>query len=178
MENYIHLLEQIKTDYTNDLIFNILICLFIFILMLVSFTIQIRNDRTKEKSKFPKIRIGFKLAVIAAAVLLIVGTVQDFIDITGKINYDIENAEFLVYEGEFTSGGKYRGDPSKLSFNPDNSQNTLTVYAYGYDEDYPESLNVTESGKFEGRIVYAKESLIVVALEELQSRCCQIKILD
>ena len=167
MENYIDLLVQIKTDCTKDFIFNILICLFIFILMLVSFVRQIRNERTKDKSKYQKIRIGFKLALIAAAVLLIVGTAKDFIDKTGKINYDIENAEFLVYEGEFTSGGKYRGDPSKLSFNPDNSQNTLTVYAYGYDEDYPESLNVTESGKFEGRIVYAKESLIVVALEEL-----------
>ena len=167
MENYIDLLEQIKTDCTKDFIFNILICLFIFILMFVSFVRQIRNERTKDKSKYQKIRIGFKLALIAAAVLLIVGTAKDFIDITGKINYDIENAEFLVYEGGFASGGKYRGAPSKLSFNPDNSQNTLTVYAYGYDEDYPESLNVTESGKFEGRIVYAKESLIVVALEEL-----------
>lgn len=167
MENYIDLLVQIKTDCTKDFIFNILICLFIFILMLVSFVRQIRNERTKDKSKYQKIRIGFKLALIAAAVLLIVGTAKDFIDKTGKINYDIENAGFLVYEGEFTSGGKYRGDPSKLSFNPDNSQDTLTVYAYGYDEDYPESLNVTESGKFEGRIVYAKESLIVVALEEL-----------
>lgn len=167
MENYIDLLEQIKTDCTKDFIFNILLCLFIFILMLVSFIRQIMNERTKGKSKYQKIRIGFKLALIAAAVLLTVGTAKDFIDITGKINYDIENAEFLVYEGEFTPGGKYRGDPSKLSFNPDNSQNTLTVYAYGYDEDYPESLNVTESGKFEGRIVYAKESLIVVALEEL-----------
>ena len=53
MENYINLLEQIKTDYAKDFIFNILICLFIFILMLVSFVRQIRNERTAVKYNSP-----------------------------------------------------------------------------------------------------------------------------
>ena len=170
MEKYKELLEAVIRKELTVLIdltvILALIVVFIWVWCFLYFKrMKKRNLRLYNTEKQTKARRQSVYASVAlTAVCALLGTFFcfDTANIIADIKKDISLGEFITYDGRYFVDSDYmRYAPYDrwMSVDFDNGD-----YAYLYMDNIFEFIK-TEEGEFEGSVVYAKNSLIVVDME-------------
>ncbi len=170
MEKYKEVLEKVaKKEFNTSII--MLAILFLIIVIVWAFNyIYLKRLKNKSHKKYNskkqvKIRrqsLGASIILTVMCVCLGVLVFVDTADIISNINKDIEENAYITYTGEYYVYGSYTRHSLydrwlNVTFENDD-------YALMYMNDFFERIS-SDEGSFNGKVVYGRNSLIVVETE-------------
>ena len=117
-------------------------------------------ERTKRQKRGNSVIDAVRALSLCALVCVFVGLGISMFIRLDRIQRDMDGDAYAVYEGVFDCDYEGSYVTVTLTF-PDGSGNTVSVKGDEHDLDYP------EVGKHRGRVVYAKNSGYVLAIESV-----------
>lgn len=170
MERYREVLEKIAEAELTSAVFWIVVLSIIIAVIWVCNYFFFKKTKFRKKYSCEKQRKALRQSVWASIALSVIcfgmGAISFFsaVNTISDINKDLEENTYITYAGGYYVGGdshfsRYTLFDRWLSVDFDNGNN-----AFIYMDSFLEWIS-TEEGRFEGKVVYGKNSLIVVGIE-------------
>ena len=172
MEKYNEVLEKVAEKELHFSFFLVVVLFLIIGIIWISnhlYFKKMKNRTPKKYNSNKQIKIrrqSIYASIILSVICIVLGAFLSFdaIDTISDINRDIKDNAYVTYVGGYyVDGDLYRSRHTMydkwLTVDFDNGD-----YAFIYMNSFFERIS-TEEGRFEGKIVYGKNSLIVVDIE-------------